>query len=160
MNYAARLIPILLFSFLCLTVSAQEDLEKYTISFEEAKGSLSCPTADGSLDASRLYIESDLSTSAGMDVLANVPDVLAIHEGIVVSAIAMGELGVTLIVSHGDYFSVFTDLEEATVTSKDKVSAGDLIGKSMAGETSEYKFHIEIWKDTEKLFPGAWISCE
>lgn len=157
------LIRLFLFSFILLlgkNIDAQEDMLQETEAFELMKGKLPCPAPSGELDRGRLYLESDLKTSAGMDVYSQSDSVLAVHDGILVSAIPTGKLGYNVIVSHGAFFTVYTGLESVNVESKETISAGQLIGRSASSDKKGYKFHIEIWKNTEKLFPGDWISCK
>jgi murein DD-endopeptidase MepM/ murein hydrolase activator NlpD len=141
-------------------VYGQENLAKETAAFESMKGDLPCPSPSGELDRGKLYLESDLKTSAGMDVYGPSDSVLAMHAGVVVSAIPTGKLGFNLILSHGEYFAVYSGLKSVEVESKEMVYPGQLIGHSNKPSNRGFKFHLEIWHNTEKLFPGDWISCQ
>lgn len=152
-------LAALLFTFQSFAQPSQEEMEVLTAAFEQSKGKLHCPTANGSIDRGKLYLESDLKTSGGVDVIASSDSVLAVFEGIVVSAIPAGKLGYSLIVSHGDYFAVYSRITGVFVESKQKVDEGQFLGVAEKGEQSGFIFHFELWKNTDKLFPGDWIKC-
>lgn len=139
---------------------SQEEIEAQTKAFAAAKGKLHCPSANGQIDRGKLFLEADLKTSGGVDVKAISDSVLAVFDGIIVSAIPAGDLGYSLIVSHGEYFSVYSQISSVAVESKQNVTEGQFLGTAMEKGERQFLFHFELWKNTDKLFPGEWIQCK
>ncbi|RYD70266.1 MAG: peptidase M23, partial [Sphingobacteriales bacterium] len=63
-----------------------------------------------------------------------------------------------VIVKHGNYFTVYSNLSEVFVHAGDKISVKENIGSIaeniMNGET---EMELQIWKNEEKLNPESWI---
>jgi len=68
--------------------------------------------------------------------------------------------GSTLIVSHpGDYYTVYTHLEDILVTPGSIVTAGNTIGTvGESGSLEGAKLHFEIWEKRTKLDPELWLK--
>lgn len=61
----------------------------------------------------------------------------------------------TIIVQHGDYYTVYSNLEEIYVKRGDQLRARQKIGR-LGSQNSEV--HFEIWKEKERLNPVKWVS--
>ena len=64
-----------------------------------------------------------------------------------------------IIIKHGEYLTVYSNLASASVAKGQKVSSGQSIGiadRDDSGNKSEA--HLEIWKGKTKLNPADWIS--
>ncbi len=90
----------------------------------------------------------DISTDSGMEVQA-------IFTGEVVGIQYVPGYKNTLILQHGPYYTVYSNLDEATVGRGDLVSAGQVVGK-MGG--SDPELHFEVWREKQKLNPVHWIQ--
>lgn len=66
---------------------------------------------------------------------------------------------ITIIVSHGNYFTIYQNLAEVYVKSGDKVTAKQEIGLIYT-DPSEGKtiLHFELWKETQMLDPQPWLA--
>ena len=63
-----------------------------------------------------------------------------------------------MLVSHGNFYSVYCRLETVTVSVGQKIAAGTVIGIIMKNDDDEKtELHLEIWKGTEKQNPEAWL---
>ena len=60
--------------------------------------------------------------------------------------------------NHGEYFSVYSGLEEVSVKVGDKVLAKEKIGIVFTQEAEEKtELHFEIWKGYDKQDPSKWL---
>ena len=66
--------------------------------------------------------------------------------------------GKAVIIRHGDYLSVYSNLETVSVNTGDKVSTKQAIGTVAEGEGSKGEIHLEIWKNSSKLDPKNWLA--
>jgi septal ring factor EnvC (AmiA/AmiB activator) len=94
----------------------------------------------------------NISTSAGASVKA-------IFAGEVSGVISIPGANMAIIIKHGEYLTVYSNLASVSVSKGQKVSAGQSIGiadRDDSGNKSEA--HLEIWKGKTKLNPADWIS--
>lgn len=90
----------------------------------------------------------DISTDSGMEVQA-------IFSGEVVGVQYVPGYKNTLILQHGPYYTVYSNLDEATVGRGDVVAAGQTVGKMGAADA---ELHFEVWREKQKLNPVHWIQ--
>lgn len=94
----------------------------------------------------------DIATTAGTAVRC-------IFEGEVVNVIFNPAFQKGVIIKHGEYYSVYTNLENVTVKAGDKVTTKQKIGTAWEDpEEGKTEVHLEIWKNTMILDPALWIS--
>ena len=66
--------------------------------------------------------------------------------------------GKAVLVNHGNFFTVYSGLENIVVKSGDKVISKQTIGTIITSETTkETKLHFEIWKGKETQNPVKWL---
>jgi len=64
-----------------------------------------------------------------------------------------------IIIKHGDYFSVYSNIDNPAVKTGQKVSTKQSLGKLYNDEEENItKVHIEIWRGKEKVDPELWIA--
>jgi len=77
--------------------------------------------------------------------------VRAVSDGVVDEVMDLGD-GLAVLVQHGKYFTVYSDLSDVIVTKGQQVSAGDVMGE--VGDSGQLDFRIynehDIWLDPEK----------
>lgn len=62
-----------------------------------------------------------------------------------------------LIIKHGDYYTVYSNLKEVYVKKGDQIKAKQSIGTaSQKGNISQV--HFEVWRGKERLNPARWIT--
>lgn len=133
------------------------------LAFSGRRGRLPWPVSSGSI-VSRFgnQIHPVLKT-----VTQNTGIDISVPTGTAVRAVAAGEVatiswlpsyGNLLILNHNNSFrTVYTHLSEITVTQGQKVSEGEVVGKSgesLAGPL----LHFELWKERENQDPEVWLS--
>ncbi len=92
---------------------------------------------------------------------------IATNDGAIAKAIFKGEvraifpvpgMGTAVLVSHGNYYSVYCKLKSVSVSVGSQVAVGTPIGVIMKSEDDDKtELHLEIWKNTEKQNPEAWL---
>lgn len=140
---------------------------KLTGSFEQNKGRLLFPIA-GSFNIvgnfgrsrhanlSRIEIENsgiDIETSPGTNARA-------IYDGTISSIFYMEGYHNIVMVRHGEYLSVYTNLDRLSVKKGDKVKTGQLLGHIYTDTSDDNRtiLHFEVRKEREKLNPLDWVK--
>lgn len=96
----------------------------------------------------------------GLEILSsNGSSVRSVFEG-EVSRISTGPDGQkVMIIRHGDYFSVYTDLETVSVKEGTKVTAKQKIGNLHVNGENKSEFNFQIWKGSESQNPRKWLMA-
>jgi septal ring factor EnvC (AmiA/AmiB activator) len=79
----------------------------------------------------------------------------AIFAGTVISSREIPGLGMVLMVRHGGYYTVYSNLSRTAVGSGAEVQAGDTVGYT-AEDGSD--FHFELWKGKTPMNPARWLG--
>lgn len=96
----------------------------------------------------------------GIDVeVAPGAPVKAVYGGKVSGVYMISGFGNVVIVSHGNYYTVYGNLASPTVKAGDTVQQGSVVGSVAPdpGDSSHGELHFEVWKNREKLDPLGWI---
>lgn len=91
----------------------------------------------------------------GIDIsVGRRSDVAVVADGTVVSTHFVPGYRNMVLVRHGNYYTVYSNLETVSVSSGSEVSSGQSIGRisKQAGE-----LHFEVWRQKERLNPEGWI---
>ncbi|MFN5169565.1 MAG: murein hydrolase activator EnvC family protein [Cyclobacteriaceae bacterium] len=83
--------------------------------------------------------------------------VKVVFQGTVKTISANPLLGTTIIVNHGDYFTVYTGLREVYVKSGQKVTANQEIGLVQQNVEGVPELRFRIYKQTTPLDPELWL---
>ncbi len=83
----------------------------------------------------------------------------AVFDGEVTTIFSMEGYNANVIVRHGNYLTVYSNLSSVYVTKGSKVKTGQAIGKiyqdpDMGGATI---LHFQVWKERNKLNPESWL---
>lgn len=93
----------------------------------------------------------DISTSKG--TIAR-----SVFEGEVTGVAVIPGAGKAVIIRHGEFLSVYSNLNEVFVKNGDKIKTKQNIGTILYDdEESKTELHIEIWKGQTKLDPEDWL---
>jgi murein DD-endopeptidase MepM/ murein hydrolase activator NlpD len=99
------------------------------------------------MDNNGIDIRSDANTS-----------VRSVFEGKVVGILSNPTFKNAVIISHGEYFTVYSKLTSVNISKGQKVSTKQVIGTAFTDEEDITEVHMEIWKGSSKLNPADWIS--
>jgi len=83
----------------------------------------------------------------------------SVFDGEVTGVVTIPGANSAVIIRHGEYLSVYSNLESVFVKKGDKIATRQNIGKVFADpEEDQSELHLEIWKGTVKLDPAQWIA--
>jgi septal ring factor EnvC (AmiA/AmiB activator) len=83
----------------------------------------------------------------------------AIFQGEVRAVVKIGQGNYSVLLAHGNYFTVYSNLSEVYVHQGEKVSTKDLLGKVAENtETGQTEIELQIWKSYDKLDPQGWLK--
>ena len=96
--------------------------------------------------------------SNGIDITCTGPtSVKAIFEGEVVGITKVIGSQNMVILSHGSYYTVYSNLADVKVRKGNKLKIGEVIG-TLSSEKEKKQLHFEVWKGKNKLNPQTWIK--
>lgn len=134
-------------------------------SFSANKGKLPWPVERGVISSSYGKHASAISskvtvTNDGIDIATSEnARARCVFEGVVVSVVKPSASNIGVIIRHGDFFTVYSQLDEVYVNRGDKVKTKQDIGK-VHTDRSEGKteLHFELRQGTETLNPAGWLA--
>ena len=135
-----------------------------TSKFESGKGRLSWPVDQGLITQNfgihpHPVLRGVTIKSDGIDIRTpKESKVKAIATGVVTMVANVPEYQTMIIVTHGDYRSVYAKLSEAVVKKGDLVVVGQVLGEVHFNEkNNKSEVHLQLWKSTVKMNPADWI---
>jgi septal ring factor EnvC (AmiA/AmiB activator) len=140
--------------------------QELTNDFASNKGKLPWPVSKGTIVGA--FGKHEHPTLKGVFVENNGLDIKAaegssgraVFKGSVVSVFTLPTTQTCIIVKHGEYFTVYSNIAEATVKSNDNISTKQNIGTLYTDKTdAQTRIHIEIWKGKDKLNPAEWLTA-
>lgn len=96
----------------------------------------------------------------GIDIRTDVGSpVRSVFEGTVVGTQYIPGFEYMVILQHGDYYTVYSNLEQVSVKKGDKVRIRQSLGKVSTDRiTNTTEVHFEIWKEKTRLNPQDWVG--
>ena len=134
-------------------------------SFAANKGRFEWPVNNGRIvtrfgQVSHPDMPSILIQNNGLDIETTPnAEVRVLYKGKVSRVFEMTNVHWTVIVQHGPYFTVYSNLSRPVVSRGQSLSSGQVIGSIYSeglGALSP-RIHLEIWKNSVKLNPEVWI---
>ncbi len=132
--------------------------------FEGNQGKLPWPLLEGVITESfGTHDHPDLPgikiSNNGVNIATNGgSSVRTVFGGMVVAVTSIGGVeGKVVIIKHGEYLTVYSNLEEANVKNGEKVKTKQAIGKVLTDDKSVTELHFEVWKGQNRLNPETWI---
>ncbi|MFH1004213.1 MAG: peptidoglycan DD-metalloendopeptidase family protein [Bacteroidota bacterium] len=146
-----------------ITLTPEE--QQLSNNFESNKGKLPWPLTEGVIiEQFGTHEHPDLPgveiQNNGIDIGTNQrASVRAVFNGTVVAVASVSGLeGKVIIIKHGEYLSVYSNIDESFVKSGDKIKTKQNIGKVLTDDNSNTLLHLEIWKEQSMLNPESWIA--
>lgn len=96
----------------------------------------------------------------GIDIVtAAETQAKAVFPGVVSSVISIVNLNYVVIIRHGDYLTVYSNLKDVSVKKGDKVKIRQELGSLFTDpEENKTMLHFELWHNTYAQDPEIWIS--
>lgn len=133
-------------------------------SFASNKGKLPWPVERGTIvrgfgKKAHPVLKGVYTNNNGVDIATEEEAVVrAIYSGKVTNTFFHPTFNRGVIVSHGEYFTVYLNMKEVYVAEGETISTKDRIGKAFTEkEDGSTEVHLEIWKGTTLLNPSHWL---
>ena len=133
--------------------------------FVNNKGNLPWPVERGVISSSYGKHASVVSdkvtiTNNGIDIATTEgAQARAVFEGEVTSVVKLTGANTVVIIRHGEYFTVYSNLENVTVKRGDKVKTKHNIGTVHTNKTEDKtELHFELLKEQNRQNPANWLS--
>jgi murein DD-endopeptidase MepM/ murein hydrolase activator NlpD len=98
-------------------------------------------------------------TNNGIDLLvAKDEEVFASGDGIVKAVLNVPGSDTSLIIDHGGFYSVYSNIREVKLKIGDKVNRGDYLALISIDGEGLNKLHFEFWKGTKKVNPELFLE--
>ncbi len=133
--------------------------------FANNKGKLPWPVERGVITAG--FGKRNHPVLRGIEIQNNGVDIAtvegavarAVFDGTVSRVIYVPGSNYSVIVRHGEYLSVYSNLAEVYVQNGERVSTREQIGKvATNAREAKTEVNLQIWHGTNKLNPAAWIA--
>jgi len=151
---------------------ALKDAEKYEFGsgFNSNKGRLPWPLEKGVIV--EVYGKQKHTVLAGIEIINNGIDIAtdkkaivrAVFDGTILRSWFIKGVGKGILMNHGEYFSLYSGLQEVSVKVGDKLLAKEKIGVVLTQEAEgKTELHFEIWERQEnqekpsKCDPSKWL---
>jgi murein hydrolase activator len=145
----------------------EEEVEEdaLSIDFRKNKGRLPWPVEGGFVarkfgKQSHPTIPSIQITNNGIDIrTSDYSQVHCIFEGKVAGVQFIPGHDYTVIIQHGNYYTVYSNLREAFVAKGDVVKIKQSVGTVNTNNiTGSAELHFELWHQKERMNPSNWIK--
>jgi septal ring factor EnvC (AmiA/AmiB activator) len=94
----------------------------------------------------------------GIDIQTGANEgVRSVYDGTVLDVTDMPGLNNVVAIQHGDYMTVYAKLKNVTVRAGQKVKARETIGTVATDSEGTSSLQFQVWKNTTRLNPEAWL---
>ena len=139
--------------------------KKLSSNFESNRGKLGWPVSRGVIKGKfgkrRSLTDNTITQNYKSIYIATDTnsEVKAVFNGTVAEIHVMKRGNPTILIRHGNYFSVYMNLSEVRVKKGDKITTGQVIGKVFSNKSSgETLLGFRIYKNDQVLNPEPWLA--
>ena len=96
----------------------------------------------------------------GLDIRArSEPTVFSLYEGVVKAIQVVPGYKNTVMLQHGEFYTVYSNLETVQVKKGEIVLTQQEIGSAaIPSQKEQPELHFELWKGKQRLNPFSWLS--
>lgn len=134
-------------------------------SFASNKGKLPWPVHKGTISRkfgaqAHPLIPNITITNNGINIRTEVgAAVRSVFKGEVVGKRFIPGYDYLVMVKHGNYYTIYSNLSEVSVKEGQKINTGEILGKASADEDEVFsEIHFEIWNDKVLQDPTHWLK--
>lgn len=144
------------------TVSPETKLS--SSKFEQNKGRLPWPVDKGVIteefgQRKHPVLANVYTFNNGVDFAApKGSQMKAIFDGEVSGIVNIPGSNTAIIIRHGEYLSVYSNVVDVQVKSSQKIKTGQVIGYLADDDNGKASGHLEIWNGKNKMDPANWIA--
>lgn len=133
-------------------------------SFVSNKGNLPWPAERGIVSETfgvhqHPVLKNVKTQNNGINIITS-PDIQAraVFSGKVVSITTITSSNIAVIIKHGEYFSVYSNLDQVFVVQGEQVGTKQILGNIHTNLQGKTELHFEVWRGKEIQNPKYWIS--
>lgn len=136
---------------------------KLSSSFSSNKGKLPWPIQQGIISETfgvhqHPVLKNVKTKNNGLNFLtSSSEEARSIFKGKVVSVTAISSSNIAVIIRHGEYFTVYSNLDDIYVKAGDEVELKQSIGKVHTNLKGKTELHFQVWKGKVIQNPAYWI---
>lgn len=145
--------------------SSGESSSNLSAGFRQSKGVLPWPVQHGVITSyfgrqPHPTIKSVEIVNNGIDIRTDHgSQVQAVYEGTVVGTQFIPGFDYMVILQHGEYYTVYSNLQEVKVRKGDRVRIRQSVGVvSTDRKTNTAEVHFELWREKTRLDPTDWVK--
>ncbi len=139
---------------------------KLSIDFANNKGKLPWPVVGKIVetfgDHSHPTLKGVITTNNGIDISAKAgSEVKVVFKGVIKGIFPIPGLDKVVLVSHGEYYTVYARLSSVSIKIGEKVETGKVIGiLATHPESGIGRLHFEVWKQRIFQNPSPWLRAK
>ncbi len=133
--------------------------------FTQNRGKLPWPTERGIISAQfgehpHPVLKKVVTKNNGIDIsTVKLSDARCVFDGVVVSVNRITATNNAVIVRHGNYFTVYSNLEDVYVKRGDKLKTKELVGRIHTDKNeAKTELHFELWQGRQIVNPEFWLA--
>ncbi len=134
--------------------------------FRQQKGSLPWPVEEGVIIENfgehwHPVLKGVRVNNEGIDIkVSGSTAVRAIFDGEIKRVFAIPGANISVIIRHGHYLTVYSNLVNVRVKTGDKIQASELLGNvfTSPGDEESGVLHLRVYEENKKLDPALWID--
>ncbi|WP_194774381.1 murein hydrolase activator EnvC family protein [Pararhodonellum marinum] len=97
----------------------------------------------------------------GVDIQTNPnSEVRAVFDGVVTKITSMPGYGGTIIIKHGEYYTMYSKLKTISVKNGQSIKATDKIGTVYTDKEGLAEVHFQTWKGLQVMDPSIWLATK
>lgn len=145
-----------------VTPELTEEAEALGADFASSRGKLPWPVIKGVIcqpygEYEHPAIKGFMMNNNGVEICANKgTQARSVFEGEVTSIAISPTGGKLIIIRHGEYLSVYSNIDEVYVKQGDKVTIKQSIG-TILDEDGKTSMNLQIWKGQKTMDPSGWL---
>ena len=130
--------------------------------FRSNKGRLPTPAAGTIVRGfgKQKVLDKVTAVNNGIDIhTAEDAEVHAVFGGTISVVSSIAGLGTVVLIQHGNYYTVYSNLAHVSLKKGDKVALHQTIGRAAVNTvTNQSEVHFEVWLERTQLNPSVWIA--
>ena len=85
-------------------------------------------------------------------------NVRSVFEGTVSKISTLPGYGLTVIVKHGEYFTLYSRLKSVSVKVGQSIKGKEIVGQVASNPEGNAEVHFQVWKGLQIMDPSGWIT--
>ncbi|MBR9774660.1 MAG: peptidoglycan DD-metalloendopeptidase family protein [Cytophagales bacterium] len=141
-------------------------VKKLSASFASNKGNIPWPVDNGFIYKKygtypHPTLKGITETNDGIDIqTTNNAPVKSVFPGTVTKITTVPGMGGTIIIKHGEFYTMYSRLKTINVKSGEEVQSNTVIGHVYSDEDGYSELHFQTWKGLQVMNPSIWLSSK